>query len=161
MNTSILGLLAETSIHPGAGESAGFIDMPVAREGATGYPVIVGSSLKGALLDLAREGDKLEAPARDRIFGKPEIGRADLPREVPELVIIESQPYLLSPFYAGECGVPLLEFYVGRTGVVADRTFFRLRARDGISLSFQCSYGCQSLNSLCPSRYNELGRKRG
>ena len=69
MNTRILGLLAETPIHPGAGQSASFIDLPVAREAATDYPVIVGSSLKGALLGLAREREMPE-PERDAIFGK-------------------------------------------------------------------------------------------
>ena len=47
MKTLLYGLLAETSIHPGAGQSSGFVDLPVAREAATDYPVIVGSSLKG------------------------------------------------------------------------------------------------------------------
>ena len=59
MKTEILGLLAETSIHSGSGQDAGFVDLPVAREAATDYPVIVGSSFKGALLDRARE-EKLE-----------------------------------------------------------------------------------------------------
>lgn len=51
MNTTMLGLLAETPIHPGSGRSVGVVDLPVAREAATDYPVIVGSSLKGALRD--------------------------------------------------------------------------------------------------------------
>lgn len=54
MNAAILGLLAETSIHPGVGADTGFVDLPVAREAATDYPVIVGSSVKGALLERAR-----------------------------------------------------------------------------------------------------------
>jgi len=37
MNTNIIGLLAETSIHPGSGQDAGFVDLPVAREAATDY----------------------------------------------------------------------------------------------------------------------------
>lgn len=53
MNSIVLGLLAETSVHPGAGRSLGVIDLPVARESASGYPVIVGSSLKGSLRDAA------------------------------------------------------------------------------------------------------------
>lgn len=55
MKGIILGMLAETSVHPGAGRSTGFVDLPVARESITEYPVIVGSSLKGALKDRARE----------------------------------------------------------------------------------------------------------
>lgn len=68
MTTVLLGLLAETSIHPGAGTDTGFMDLPVAREAATDYPVIVGSSFKGALLDSARpNGIDLK-----RLFGQQE-----------------------------------------------------------------------------------------
>ena len=69
MNTMLLGLLAETAIHPGAGQSTGFVDLPVAREAATDYPVIVGSSLKGAMRERARQeiGDE---STREDIFGR-------------------------------------------------------------------------------------------
>lgn len=74
MKTCILGLLAETSIHPGGSEAAGVVDLPVAREAATDYPVIPGSSLKGALLGLAREtvngAERLPDADRQRIFGQ-------------------------------------------------------------------------------------------
>lgn len=71
MKDTILGLLAETAIHPGSGQNVGFVDLPVAREAATDYPVIVGSSFKGALLDKAR-AEKLEATELDcdRVFGQ-------------------------------------------------------------------------------------------
>ena len=73
MKTLLYGLLAETPIHPGAGQSSGFVDLPVAREAATGYPVIVGSSMKGALLGAARDR-KQRAEANDLdlgfVFGK-------------------------------------------------------------------------------------------
>jgi CRISPR-associated protein Cmr4 len=75
MNTCLLGLLAETSIHPGAGQSSGIVDLPVAREAATDYPVVPGSSLKGALLGLARQRElngkeHMTTQDRDRIFGR-------------------------------------------------------------------------------------------
>jgi CRISPR-associated protein Cmr4 len=69
VNATILGLLAETSIHPGAGSDTGFVDLPVAREAATDYPVIVGSSFKGALLDRARN-DNVDESIRTRVFGE-------------------------------------------------------------------------------------------
>ncbi len=69
MQASILGLLAETSIHPGAGQDAGFVDLPVAREAATDYPVIVGSSFKGALLDRAR-AENWDDSKRDKVLGR-------------------------------------------------------------------------------------------
>lgn len=68
MNAAMLGLLAETSIHPGAGRSTGVVDLPVAREAATDYPVIVGSSLKGSLRDKAR-GMESAGVDVDRRFG--------------------------------------------------------------------------------------------
>lgn len=55
MRSIIIGMLAETPVHPGAGRSTGFVDLPVARESITEYPVIVGSSLKGALKDRAKD----------------------------------------------------------------------------------------------------------
>lgn len=66
--TEIIGLLAETYIHPGSGQSAGAIDLPVARERTTQYPFIPGSSMKGALLDAAR--DKIAD--REILFGAQE-----------------------------------------------------------------------------------------
>jgi CRISPR-associated protein Cmr4 len=69
MKTLLYGMLAETSIHPGGGQSSGFVDLPVAREAATDYPVIVGSSLKGALLSAARDRGWSD-DERDRVFGK-------------------------------------------------------------------------------------------
>ena len=69
MKTAMLGLLAETPIHPGTGRSMGVVDLPVAREAATDYPVLVGSSLKGALRDKAESIKKEDASHR---FGRPD-----------------------------------------------------------------------------------------
>ena len=67
MKTAMLGFLAETPIHPGAGRGMGVVDLPVAREASTDYPVIVGSSLKGALRDKAKTVGLADMDAR---FGK-------------------------------------------------------------------------------------------
>lgn len=72
MRTAMLGLLAETPIHPGAGRSMGVVDLPVAREAATDYPVLMGSSLKGALRDKAKRSEAGEAGDVDNRFGKPD-----------------------------------------------------------------------------------------
>jgi CRISPR-associated protein Cmr4 len=60
-------MLAETFIHPGTGQNVGAIDLPVAREAATDYPFIAGSSLKGAMRQAYEQHDKGGA---DAIFGK-------------------------------------------------------------------------------------------
>ncbi len=74
METGIFGFLAETSIHPGTGQDAGIIDLPVAREVATGYPVVVGSALKGALRDAIywRQNGQSADNLADKLFGSPE-----------------------------------------------------------------------------------------
>ncbi len=69
MKQVLLGLLAETFIHPGAGQTGGAIDLPVAREAATDYPYIAGSSLKGALLDAAKQRG-MEKDKQESLFGK-------------------------------------------------------------------------------------------
>ncbi len=70
MKNSLLGLLAETSLHPGVGQVIGAVDLPVAREKPTDYPVIVGSSLKGALRDRAEQVWGIEDERIKRIFGE-------------------------------------------------------------------------------------------
>lgn len=67
MKTAVIGLLAETSVHPGGGRSLGVVDLPVAREAATEYPVLVGSALKGALRD--RTGTQQGKELATRWFG--------------------------------------------------------------------------------------------
>lgn len=69
MNTVLIGLLSETSLHPGTETSGGVVDLPVAREATTDYPVLMGSGLKGALRDIfvQSNGDE-EAKA---VFGNP------------------------------------------------------------------------------------------
>jgi CRISPR-associated protein Cmr4 len=70
MQTIILGLLAETFIHPGSGRTGGAIDLPVAREAATDYPFMAGSSLKGALCDQYEQ--KFPNGDTETLFGKPD-----------------------------------------------------------------------------------------
>ena len=70
MKTILLGMLAETAIHPGTGRSGGVIDLPVAREAATDYPFIAGSSLKGALRDKTETALEKGKELADRWFGK-------------------------------------------------------------------------------------------
>ena len=71
-NTVLLGLLAETSIHAGAGQMAGVIDLPIQREAHTAWPVVYGSAVKGALRSLA---DEQKAPWLNSVFG-PETANA-------------------------------------------------------------------------------------
>lgn len=53
--TRIMTLLAETSLHPGTGQSTGVVDLPVQREKHTHFPMIQSSGVKGSLRDLAEQ----------------------------------------------------------------------------------------------------------
>jgi CRISPR-associated protein Cmr4 len=53
--TALLGLLAQTSLHAGAGTQTGIIDLPIQREGHNGYPCVFGSAVKGALRGKAEQ----------------------------------------------------------------------------------------------------------
>lgn len=52
---TILGLMAQTSIHAGTGQNTGIIDLPIQREGHNGWPCVFGSAVKGALRTRAEE----------------------------------------------------------------------------------------------------------
>jgi len=81
----VLFLHAQTAVHPGTGQALGAVDLPVARERHTGWPLIPGSSLKGVLRAACRSkvarsnGGDLEAADREarlaEVFG-PSLGRA-------------------------------------------------------------------------------------
>lgn len=71
MNTRLLFLHVLSPLHPGTGQGVGVIDLPVAREKATGLPYLPGSSLKGVLRDACTDKNN-----REKVFG-PETSKAD------------------------------------------------------------------------------------
>lgn len=91
MKSVVVGMLAETFIHPGTGQNVGAIDLPVAREAATDYPFIAGSSLKGALRDAYEQKDR--AGASD-IFG-PKVGDPDVELRAGNLLVSDARLLLL------------------------------------------------------------------
>lgn len=83
MNSSnaILGLFTETSLHAGAGQALGVIDLPIQREAHTAWPCVFGSAVKGAIKARA-EGDKnsenrLSADEINLIFGHAPDGKGE------------------------------------------------------------------------------------
>lgn len=68
----IMFLYAQSWLHPGAGTSAGTIDLPIQREVHTEYPVMPASSVKGSLRDQAESA--VSKDVVDALFG-PEVSR--------------------------------------------------------------------------------------
>lgn len=70
MKARLLFIHALTPLHAGTGQGVGVIDLPIAREKATGLPYLPGSSVKGTLRDHCPEPDRV------KVFG-PETDNAD------------------------------------------------------------------------------------
>jgi CRISPR-associated protein Cmr4 len=81
MTKHLLTLYTRTPLHVGSGTSVDVVDLPIMRERITAFPVIPASSLKGVLLQHAREtwGDprKPEIPEAAKVL----FGAADLIEE--------------------------------------------------------------------------------
>ena len=69
----LLTFYTRTPLHVGSGSSVDVVDLPIMRERITGFPVIPASSLKGVLLQHARE--IFENGAHARLGTKPEDAR--------------------------------------------------------------------------------------
>ncbi|HLI39926.1 MAG TPA: type III-B CRISPR module RAMP protein Cmr4 [Streptosporangiaceae bacterium] len=67
MTEYLLYLYAESPVHTGAADSVDVLDLPVQREAATGYPVIWGQSLKGALRQAACDAGSEAGWGKDRV----------------------------------------------------------------------------------------------
>ena len=78
MTAQLLFTHALSPLHAGTGQGVGVIDLPVAREKATGIPYLPGSSLKGTLRDscLSRCKNAQDEEKCERVFG-PKNEEAD------------------------------------------------------------------------------------
>jgi len=71
MNARLFFVHALSPLHAGTGQGVGTIDLPIAREKATGLPFVPGSSLKGVLRNSCTDPD-----IQKKVFG-PDTDRAD------------------------------------------------------------------------------------
>jgi CRISPR-associated protein Cmr4 len=56
--TAILGIYTLTPTHFGTGQTTGAVDLPIARDAATGFPVLPATGIKGVLRDYAGRGSQ-------------------------------------------------------------------------------------------------------
>lgn len=77
MKSHLYHLHTLSALHCGAGQSAGVIDLPIARDRATNLPLVPGSSLRGVLRDDFAGKDGKESPLEKTLFGPRSIGGAD------------------------------------------------------------------------------------
>ncbi len=75
MKARLIFVHALSPLHAGTGQGTGVIDLPIAREKATGLPYLPGSSLKGTLRDEFNEPTTREL--RDKIFGPEKDNASD------------------------------------------------------------------------------------
>lgn len=55
MNATLMLIHCLSPLHAGTGQGIGAVDLPIAREAATGLPYLPGSTIKGCLRDRSRE----------------------------------------------------------------------------------------------------------
>lgn len=91
MTTQLTFVHALSPLHAGIGQGAGVIDLPIAREKATGLPFLPGSSLKGALRALCMDQDK-----RKQVFG-PDTTDSDPNSDYSSSIQFSDQRLLLLP----------------------------------------------------------------
>lgn len=93
----IMNMMAQTSIHAGAGQALSVIDLPIQREGHTQYPVIFGSSLKGALRYRASQilgQDKDNKDSLLAVFG-PDTSGAETNAHAGAIMVSDARLLLL------------------------------------------------------------------
>ncbi len=78
MKSNLFYLHALSALHCGTGQSAGVIDLPIARDRASNLPLAPGSSLRGVLRDdfAGNDGDEAKR-LEERLFGPRSIGGSD------------------------------------------------------------------------------------
>lgn len=91
---AILGLWAETSIHAGAGSSVDGVDLPIQREGHSGWPCIFGSSVKGALRAKAEDKWDKDNGSVKSVFG-PESTADNASEHAGSLMVGDARLLLL------------------------------------------------------------------
>lgn len=123
MRSRMLFVHALSPLHVGTGQAVGAVDLPVARERATGYPYLPGSGLKGCMRARAIELNQKDVeavfgPATDRASehaGALAVGDAGLLllpiRSIAGTFAYVTSPWLLARFArdaqeAGVKGVP-------------------------------------------------------
>ena len=77
MRAKLLTFRTLTPLHVGSGTSVSYIDLPIARERHTDYPVIPGSGIKGVIRDVAKRKEEGNPCSVENVFG-PEPGSKEL-----------------------------------------------------------------------------------
>ncbi len=72
MKSKLLFIQALSPLQPGTGQGVGVIDLPIAREKATGLPYLPGSTIKGVFRDAwgTLDRKKLNVPEATNVFGE-------------------------------------------------------------------------------------------
>ncbi len=91
MTAQLTFVHALSPLHAGIGQGAGVIDLPIAREKATGLPFLPGSSLKGALRALC-----VDENTRKKVFG-PDTASSDANSDYASSIQFSDQRLLLLP----------------------------------------------------------------
>lgn len=85
----LLFLYCEENLHVGAGNSTGTIDLPIQREGHTGFPKIEGSSLRGGIRESINDSiDCTKSVVFESVFGQRNSGDQQSAIDFPDAKLL-------------------------------------------------------------------------
>lgn len=82
---ALTGIYTLSPTHCGTGQTTGAVDLPVARDATTGFPILPATGLKGVARDYCEGKDGLDREAREWLFG-------NALEDVQQSVLTEAQP---------------------------------------------------------------------
>jgi CRISPR-associated protein Cmr4 len=144
------GIFTLTPLHCGTGQAFGAVDLPIARERHTQFPIIPSTSLKGVLRDAAEELAKKGGTINDDQIKKAFGPRPPQPGESEQLTpgnLIFTDAHLLlfpvrslsRPFYWVTCPLAIKHWFRTRRslGLAASKTNLPDDDGDKVYASFQ------------------------
>jgi CRISPR-associated protein Cmr4 len=150
MATHLIFVHARSPLHAGTGQATAAVDLPIARDRATGYPLLPGSSIKGTLRAAARAGKDTLPREHWPAFGPETANASDnagdlaftdarlllLPvRSVAGTFAWATSPYLLACFFrdarlANQADVPRVPDVPSDVAQITQNSSLGLRVRD-------------------------------
>jgi CRISPR-associated protein Cmr4 len=79
--SALLGIYTLSPTHYGTGQTTGAVDLPIARDNTTGFPVLPATGIKGVARDALEQAGDLDRSVINDLFG-PELDGAQRPNDV-------------------------------------------------------------------------------
>ncbi len=93
--SALLGIYTLTPTHCGTGQTTGAVDLPIARDAATGFPILPATGVKGVARDVLEQDRTLQSGQIDELFG-PSLDGAERPDAIRAGLLAFTEARLLA-----------------------------------------------------------------